>query len=235
MNGSVSARGNDPSEGGTLRQPPHRQHHLALNKISRSLAPLAFLDDLIDVIAPCPWVAHSGRPSVSHAPRKSEAKPALYSPEERRRRDASPWTIVQAVLAPLQFLAFAVSLVLVVRYLLTGRGYEIATTSIVIKTIALYTIMITGSIWEKEVFGKWLFARAFFWEDAFSMVVLGLQTAYLAALFAGWGTGRQQMMIAVAAYVTYVINASQFLLKLRAARLSGDKRPVDASPMGTVA
>ena len=84
--------------------------------------------------------------------------------------------------------------------------------------------MITGSIWEKAVFGKWLFARAFFWEDVFSMLVLGLQTAYLAALLLGWGSPRQQMMIAIAAYATYAINASQFLLKLRAARLEGGSR-----------
>jgi hypothetical protein len=40
----------------------------------------------------------------------------------------------RALLAPLQFLAFAVSLVLVLRYLATGRGYEAATVSILIKT-----------------------------------------------------------------------------------------------------
>jgi 3-vinyl bacteriochlorophyllide hydratase len=43
--------------------------------------------------------------------------------------------------------------------------------------------MITGSIWEKVVFGKYLFARPFFWEDVFSMLVLALHTAYLYALF----------------------------------------------------
>ena len=45
--------------------------------------------------------------------------------------------------------------------------------------------MITGSIWEKDVFGRYLFAPAFFWEDVFSMLVLALHTAYLAALFSG--------------------------------------------------
>ena len=58
-------------------------------------------------------------------------------------------------------------------------------SSVVIKTLVLYTIMITGSIWEKEVFGRYLFAPAFFWEDVFSMLVLALHTAYLVALFAG--------------------------------------------------
>ncbi|MEY6434088.1 2-vinyl bacteriochlorophyllide hydratase [Thioalkalicoccus limnaeus] len=142
----------------------------------------------------------------------------LYTPEERRRRDTSPWTLVQGILAPLQFLVFLVSLVLVVRYLGTGEGFVVATISVVVKTLILYTIMVTGAIWEKEVFGVYLFARPFFWEDVFSMLVIALHTAYLVALFVG-ADPLTQMYIALAAYFTYVINATQFLLKLRAARL----------------
>ena len=126
---------------------------------------------------------------------------------------------MQGVLAPLQFLVFLVSLVLVLRYLITGSGEAWATVSVVIKTLILYTIMITGSVWEKVVFGKWLFAPAFFWEDVFSMLVLALHTAYLVVLLTGWMDVRGQMLLALAAYAAYVINATQFLLKLRAARL----------------
>ncbi|CAN5419961.1 2-vinyl bacteriochlorophyllide hydratase [soil metagenome] len=143
----------------------------------------------------------------------------LYTPEQRRRRDESRWTLVQGILAPVQFLIFLVSLALVLRYLSTGEGASAAALSIVVKTIALYTIMITGCIWEKVVFDKWLFAEAFWWEDFFSMFVLALHTAYLAALFLGWVTERERMLLALAAYATYAINATQFILKLRAARL----------------
>jgi 3-vinyl bacteriochlorophyllide hydratase len=145
----------------------------------------------------------------------------LYSAEERRRRDASPWTLVQGVLAPIQFVVFVVSCALVLRYLASGEGFAAATVSIVVKTLTLYAIMITGSIWEKAVFGRYLFARAFFWEDVFSMLVLALHTAYLVALILGLGDARAQMWLALAAYATYLINATQFLLKLRAARLQG--------------
>jgi 3-vinyl bacteriochlorophyllide hydratase len=82
----------------------------------------------------------------------------------------------------------------------------------------LYAIMITGSIWEREVFGCYLFAPAFFWEDVFSFLVLALHTAYLVELFAGFGDPRQQMLLALAAYASYFVNATQFVLKLRAAR-----------------
>lgn len=153
----------------------------------------------------------------------------LYTIEERRRRDASVWTLVQGVLAPIQFLVFAISLVLVLRFLSTGEGLAVATASVVLKTLVLYAIMITGSIWEKAVFGVYLFARAFFWEDVFSMLVLALHTAYLVTLYTGALDPQQQMFLALAAYASYVINASQFLLKLRAARLEGSPPLTDAA------
>lgn len=149
------------------------------------------------------------------------AGPALYTPAERARRDASVWTLVQGVLAPVQFVAFAVSLVLVLRYLDTGAGETAATVSIIVKTLLLYTIMITGAIWEKIVFGRYLFAPAFYWEDVFSMLVLALHTAYLVCLATEALEPRALMLLALAAYATYVINAGQFILKLRAARLQG--------------
>ncbi|MDE2146189.1 MAG: 2-vinyl bacteriochlorophyllide hydratase [Burkholderiales bacterium] len=152
------------------------------------------------------------------------ARPPLYTAEQRRRRDASGWTTVQGVLAPLQFAVFAVSLVLVLRFLLTGQGLAAATASVVVKTLALYLIMVTGAIWEKAVFGRYLFAPAFYWEDLFSMLVLALHTAYLLALATDSLTPHQRMGLALAAYAAYMINATQFILKLRAARLDGAAR-----------
>src|SRR3954471_11561635 len=144
---------------------------------------------------------------------KQGRNPPLYTPEERRRRDTSPWTLVQGILAPVQFVVFLASLCLVLRYLATGEGLGLATASVVVKTLTLYAIMITGCIWEREVFGRYLFAPAFFWEDVFSMLVLALHTAYLAALFTGWLTPTEQILLALAAYASYAINATQFLLK----------------------
>jgi 3-vinyl bacteriochlorophyllide hydratase len=153
-----------------------------------------------------------------------ELKPAprpLYTPEERRRRDASRWTLVQGILAPLQLLAFLVSVWLVLRYLSTGAGETAATVSIVVKTMFLYAIMYTGALWERDVFGVYLFAPSFYWEDVVSMLVIALHTAYLVALVSGAMTVRGQMLLALAAYFTYVVNALQFFLKLRAARRQG--------------
>lgn len=149
---------------------------------------------------------------------------ALYTPEERRRRDASRWTLVQGILAPVQFLIFAVSTVLVIRFLATGEGLVAANISVVVKTAALYAIMYTGALWEHDVYGQYLFAPAFYWEDMVSMVVIALHTAYMVTLLCGWLSPQQRFIIALFAYATYAINATQFLLKLRAARLQEAKR-----------
>lgn len=146
-------------------------------------------------------------------------RPALYSPAERARRDATRWTLVQGVLAPLQFLVFAVSVVLVLRYLATGAGYGAATGSILLKTALLGTIMVTGALWEKAVFGRYLFAPAFLWEDVVSIAVIALHAAYVWALLAGSLDPRALMGLALVAYAAYAVNAGQFVLKLRRARL----------------
>lgn len=156
---------------------------------------------------------------LPESPRLQPNGGALYTPQERQRRDASVWTVVQGVLAPVQFLVFLVSLALVLRFLFNGEGEQAATVSVVVKTLTLYAIMLTGCIWEKVVFGQYLFAPAFYWEDVFSMAVLALHTAYLLALFNGWLDARGLMWLALAAYAAYVINAGQFLYKLRMARL----------------
>ena len=154
----------------------------------------------------------------SRSPSPQAPRAGLYTPEERLRRDATPWTLVQGILAPVQFLVMAVSVVLVVRYLSTGQGLAAANASVVLKTLVLYTIMVTGAIWEKVVFGQYLFAEAFFWEDVVSMGVIALHTAYLAGLVLHW-LPRTLMVLALVAYGTYAVNAIQFVLKLRAARL----------------
>ena len=177
-----------------------------------------FMSRAIGAVDCCPWGATAGR----REGRLNQISPVrgrpLYTADQRRRRDESRWTKVQGVLAPLQFTVFLISLVLVMRYLASGQGLTVATTSVVVKTVVLYIIMITGAIWERDVFGRYLFAPAFFWEDLVSMLVLALHTTYLVALFSGAVDAERQMWLALAAYGSYLINATQFVLKLRAAR-----------------
>ena len=157
----------------------------------------------------------------------------LYTAAQRERRDATPWTTVQGILAPAQFLVCIVSAVLILRFLWTGEGYGAATVSILIKTMFLYLIMVTGAIWEKEVFGQYLFAPAFFWEDVVSFGVIALHTLYLWGLFTGAISPDSLMWLALAAYAAYVVNAVQFLFKLRAARLQAQAEPHAVPGLGS--
>lgn len=199
------------------------RHGVSASSLRRSSPPmivpkLSWVDSLIEQVAPCPWSATIGITGVTREAPAAARRP-LYTPEERRRRDASGWTMVQGVLAPIQFAVFLISLCLVMNYLLSGGGYEVATASVVVKTGVLYLIMVTGSIWEKQIFGRYLFAPAFFWEDVVSMLVLALHTAYIVELVTGSGDGKELMLLALAAYASYAVNATQFVLKLRSARL----------------
>lgn len=163
---------------------------------------------------------------MDRRPTRQPQVAVLYTADERRRRDASVWTLVQGILAPLQFVVFLVSAALVLRFLLTGEGYAVADLSVVVKTLVLFAIMITGSLWEKDVFGRYLFAPAFFWEDAVSMVVIALHTAYVIAAAGDLLAPVPLMGLALVAYATYVLNAGQFLWKLRQARLGTPRAEV---------
>jgi 3-vinyl bacteriochlorophyllide hydratase len=145
---------------------------------------------------------------------------SLYTPEQRERRNNSRWTLVQGILAPLQFLVFLISATLLVRYIISGEGFALAAASVAVKTLFLYAIMYTGALWEHDVYGQYLFAPAFYWEDMVSMVVIALHTLYMGMYLFGIGDPELLTLVAVAAYITYVINAAQFVLKLRQARMS---------------
>lgn len=135
-----------------------------------------------------------------------------YTAEQLEARDNSKWTIVQAILAPLQFVAFVISLGLVARYLTTGLGYEATTISVLIKIVLMWLITITGMIWEKEVFGQWFLAPQFFWEDALNAVALIMHNLYFGALLLGFSE-QDIMLVVLIAYVSYMVNFAQFFVR----------------------
>ncbi len=137
---------------------------------------------------------------------------STYTAEQLKKRDKSPWTMVQAILAPVQLLAFLISVILVARYLTTGEGYVIATISVLVKIALMWLITITGMIWEKEVYGKWFLAPEFFWEDTFNAIALFMHNLYFVARWQG-ASERTLMMVMMVAYATYLINFGQFFIK----------------------
>ena len=63
------------------------------------------------------------------------------------------------------------------------------------------------------------------------MLVLALHTGYLVALWQGTLAPAGLMLLALAAYAAYVINALQFVLKLRAARLQAQAEDRSRAPV----
>lgn len=152
-----------------------------------------------------------------------------YTPAQLEKRNKSKWTVVQAILAPIQFLAFIISLILVIRYLVTGQGYMIATISVLIKITLLWLITITGMIWEKEIFGHWFLAPQFFWEDVGNAVAMILHNIYFFARWQGWSE-QAVMTVMLIAYITYLFNSAQFIVKGLQARkqrqMTGSVQPL---------
>lgn len=144
-----------------------------------------------------------------------------YTPEQLERRNRSIWTPVQAIGAPIQLLVFLVNVTLVVRFLATGADYELAHAVSVVKVLMLYFMTVTGMFWEHEVFGPWFMSREFFWEDFVNLIALIAHTAFLVS---GWlgAAPTTQMWIMCVAFLTYLANFTQFVL--RGLRASAQKR-----------
>lgn len=137
---------------------------------------------------------------------------ASYTPEQLARRNASVWTKVQAVLAPIQFIAFIISFSLVIRYLTTGEGFVVANISVVIKILLLWLITVTGMFWEKDVFDQWFLAPEFYWEDVGNAVAMFFHNLYFVAIWIGWSADAVMMLMLVA-YTTYLVNCGQFVVR----------------------
>lgn len=137
---------------------------------------------------------------------------STYTAEQLERRNKSKWTLVQAILGPLQFLSFVVSVVLVIRYLTTGEGYQAANLSVLIKITLLWLITITGMIWEHEVFGHWFLAPQFFWEDVGNAVAMFMHNLYFLAVWLNW-SNQAVMTLMLVAYLSYLVNFGQFVIK----------------------
>ncbi|HMQ35159.1 MAG TPA: 2-vinyl bacteriochlorophyllide hydratase [Chloroflexaceae bacterium] len=142
----------------------------------------------------------------------------MYTPDQLRRREASPWTRVQIILAPIQFLVFIVSFALVIRYLATGEGYWIATLSVWLKIALIWALTITGMFWEHDMFDHYFMAREFFWEDLGNLIAIITHNLYFVAVWLG-ASSRVIMWVMVFAYITYLFNAAQFVARgVRSAR-----------------
>jgi 3-vinyl bacteriochlorophyllide hydratase len=149
-----------------------------------------------------------------------------YTQEQLRRRQASKWTRVQAVLAPLQFVSFLLSVGLVWRYLASGEGYAAAHAASLVKVLLMVLITVTGMLWEKDVYDHYFLAREFFWEDVVNGISLLMHMVFVVAVFAGVSE-RGVMVLMAVALATYVVNFVQFAW--RGAQSARQRRRMTAS------
>jgi 3-vinyl bacteriochlorophyllide hydratase len=61
------------------------------------------------------------------------------------------------------------------------------------------------------------------------MGVIALHTLYMVMLLGNYGTLEQRLVVALAGYIIYVVNAAQFIWKLRMARLQAEREALDAA------
>lgn len=154
----------------------------------------------------------------------------MYTPDQLRRREASRWTKVQIVLAPVQFLAFILSFALVIRYLATGEGYWVATVSVWVKIGLIWALTITGMLWEYDMFDHYFMAKEFFWEDVGNLIAIITHNLYFVAVWMG-ASRPMVMWVMVFAYLTYLLNAGQFVARgVRSARQRRALKQVASQP-----
>jgi 3-vinyl bacteriochlorophyllide hydratase len=149
----------------------------------------------------------------------------LLSPKViRERREASIWTKIHPVFAIGQLGVFAVSAVLLIMYFFHLTTFSTVFLSVLIKIVFMIGAVITGSLWEKDVYGAWWFAYDYFIEDVMTLNVFLLHIAFLVTAYL-WSSNMQAVIsMLLVAYGVYFLNVIQYIV-----RHSGNKKS-DAEP-----
>jgi 3-vinyl bacteriochlorophyllide hydratase len=138
-----------------------------------------------------------------------------YTPDQLERRNASVWTKVQGILAPIQFVMFLAGLTVTWLYQshVWITDFYWITFFVTLKTLMLVLIFVTGGFFEQEVFGAFAFAPEFFWEDFGSAIAMVVHISYFILFFIGLPE-KILIQTALLAYLSYLVNAAQFVIRL---------------------
>lgn len=138
-----------------------------------------------------------------------------YTPEQLAKRNASVWTEIQILLAPVQFVIFLTGIVLNAIYTSNPALIDFFWISVAIlfKTLFFVILFITGMFFEKDIFGKWVFSKEFFWEDVGSSVATFFHFLYFVLAWKGYSHDTLVFWASVA-YSSYIINALQYLVRI---------------------
>ncbi|MBZ4219860.1 MAG: 2-vinyl bacteriochlorophyllide hydratase [Chlorobium sp.] len=138
-----------------------------------------------------------------------------YTPEQLERRNASVWTKVQGILAPIQFVMFLAGITVTWLYQSDNGidNFAWITFFVTLKTFMLVLIFVTGGFFELEVFGQFAFVHEFFWEDFGSAIAMVVHLSYFILFFMGLDESTL-IWTALLAYLSYLVNAAQFVIRL---------------------
>ncbi len=151
-----------------------------------------------------------------------------YTPEQLAKRNASVWTDIQIILAPIQFLLFVAGLTTTLFYAngFLVEGFYWVSIAILFKTLFFALLFTTGMFFEKEIFDQWVYSPEFLWEDIGSTVAAFFHLLYF---FLAYFNADREVLIwdAYLAYLTYVLNALQYLTRIILEKLNERKLRID--------
>jgi 3-vinyl bacteriochlorophyllide hydratase len=130
----------------------------------------------------------------------------------RERRAASVWTRIHPIFAIGQLLVFVVSLVLLALYFAHVVPFSAVHVSVLVKVAFMTLAVVTGSLWERDVYGQWWFAPQFLVEDVMTANVFLLHVAYLAMYYLFPAKMATTLALLVVAYSVYALNVGQYIV-----------------------
>jgi 3-vinyl bacteriochlorophyllide hydratase len=137
--------------------------------------------------------------------------PVTGSSAVRERRTASIWTVIHPLFAIGQLLAFLVSVGFLIAYFEGAVSFYAVHVSVLVKIGLMVGAVLTGSFWERDVYGYWWFAPEFLQEDVMTLIVFLFQLTYLAMV--GFHSDLRVAVVAVLiiAYAVYLGNVAQYI------------------------
>ncbi len=142
--------------------------------------------------------------------------------EERRK--ASIWTRIHPFFAIGQLGVFFVSVTLLGFYFAGRVPFHVVHISVLIKVGLMVGAVITGALWERDVYGMWWFAKEFFVEDIITVVVFALHVVYLACVYTWPANLHFNLALLGVAYIAYITNAGQYIWRHRKNQRNAQRR-----------
>lgn len=135
----------------------------------------------------------------------------LSMEQVRARRRASVWTSIHPIFAIGQLLAFVVSVVLLVLYFRGTVTFETVHQSVIFKIFLMLGAVVTGALWERDVYGHYWFAPEYLFEDTMTVIVLVLHVGYLLMAYTHADNLSSVIGMLLFAYAVYIANVAQYV------------------------